>query len=44
MLFIPEDAKSFFTNLKGMDFDDNLEAFGPNLDFVPEVEEESDIK
>lgn len=39
MPFIPMDAKAFYKNLKGMNFDDDLDGFGNQLDFEPDDEE-----
>lgn len=39
--FIPKDAKSFYRNLNGMDFDDDLDGYGENLDFEPEEEDQA---
>lgn len=36
MPFIPMDAKHFYRGLKGLDFDDDLDGYGENLDFEPE--------
>lgn len=37
MPFIPKDVKDFYKGLRGIDFEDDLEGFGPEVDF--EVEE-----
>ena len=40
MTLVPNDVKDFYRNLIAADFEDDVDGFGENIDFVPEADNE----